>query len=185
MNALSRVKSYIGSLIPNLGNKFLYKMANSKFDHDKFSLRPTFPPLKTNGFINDDIPSRIISGRVEMHANVKTFTETGVQFVDGLSVDNIDVVILATGYRVEFPFLGDGVIDADQRNLYKAIFPPNLEKNTLGIIGSFRARGPVVTMVEMQSRCAARVFSVDKPHHEKICFLHMRKQRRRGYRAAD
>ena len=147
-------------MAPNLGNKFLYKMLNSKFDHDKFSLRPTFPPLKMNGFINDDIPSRILSGRVEMHADVKRFTDTGVQFVDGLAADDIDVVILATGYRIEFPFLEDGVIDADQRNLYKAIFPPDLEKNTLGFIGCFRARGPVVPIVELQSRCTAMVFTV-------------------------
>ena len=160
MNNLSRIKSYIASLIPNLGNKFLYKIANSKFDHDKFSLRPTFPPLKTNGFINDDLPSRIISGRVEMHADIKTFTKTGVEFADGLAKDDIDVVILATGYRGEFPFLEDGVFGEDQRDLYKAIFPPNFERNTLGIIGSFRTRGPIVPMVEMQSRCATRVFTV-------------------------
>ena len=45
------------------------------------------------------------------------FTKTGVEFKDGSSVDDIDVVILATGYSFGFPFL-------DKEVSYS--FPPNL-----------------------------------------------------------
>ena len=132
---------------------------NNKIDHNTFSLRPNFPPLLSAGFLNDDLPNRIISGRVTLHCDVKMFTETGVEFVDGSYVENIDTVILATGYRTDFPYL-DADIMNDSRNLYKAVFPPSMEKNTIGFIGYFRLRGPVIPVVEMQSRLAARVFQV-------------------------
>lgn len=161
MQGLSRFNTYILNTYPGLGNKILYNRVNKMFDHDKFSLRPTHPPIKTNGFINDDLPSRVVSGKVELHADIKRFTETGVEFIDGLFEDNIDAIILATGYRVDFPFLDKSIIGEDQRDLYKAIFPPDLKKNTLAFIGSFRMRGPIVPVVEMQSRCATRVFTGD------------------------
>ena len=160
MEGLTRIKNFVITRFPNFANRYIYKDLNRKFDHNKFSLRPTHPPVKTNGFVNDDLPSRIVSGRVEMHADIKTFTKTGVEFVDGLSVDHIDVVILATGYRVDFLFLDEQVVSEDKRDLYKAIFPPDLEKNTIGFIGAFRQRGPIVPVMEMQCRCAAGVFKV-------------------------
>ena len=156
----TRAKNVMLEKLPSFANRYLYKILNSRFDHNKFSLRPTHSPLKTNGFLNDDLPNRIISGRVELHADIKLFTKTGVEFSDGLSVDHIDVVILATGYRVDYPFLEDNVISEDKRDLYKAIFPPDLEKNTLAVIGSFRQRGPIVPVLEMQCRCAVTIFKV-------------------------
>ena len=160
MTSLTRLRNYIGTQFPSLGNKYLYKILNNKFDHEKFSLRPNHPPLKTNGFVNDDLPNRILSGRVSLLSDIKIFTETGVEFVDGSFENDIDVVILATGYRVQFPFLDESVL-TDKRNLYKAIFPPDDEnKNTIAVIGNFRLRGPVTPVVEMQSRFVARVFKV-------------------------
>ena len=40
-----------------------------------------------------------------MKTDVKRFTATGVEFVDGTKEDNIDLVILATGYSFGFPFI--------------------------------------------------------------------------------
>ena len=36
---------------------------------------------------------------------MKRFTATGVEFVDGTAEDDIDVVVLATGYSFGFPFI--------------------------------------------------------------------------------
>ena len=44
-----------------------------------------------------------------MKADIKQFTETGVEFTDGTKEENIDTVILATGYSFGFPFLDSEV----------------------------------------------------------------------------
>ena len=70
-----------------------------------FSLKPQYEPLQQHPCVNDDMPNRIICGAIQVKADVKTFTETGVEFVDGTVAEDIDVVVLATGYSFGFPFI--------------------------------------------------------------------------------
>ena len=58
--------------------------------------------------INDDLPNRMLTGAIKIRDNVKRFTRTGVEFVDGTS-EEVDAVILATGYKTDFPFLSQEV----------------------------------------------------------------------------
>ncbi|GFN88295.1 dimethylaniline monooxygenase [n-oxide-forming] [Plakobranchus ocellatus] len=61
--------------------------------------------------VNDDLPAHIITGSVKIKDDVKRFLPHGVEFVDGTREDDIDVVILATGYTLTLPFLDkDGLI---------------------------------------------------------------------------
>jgi len=45
-------------------------------------------------------------------------------------------------------------------NLYKYMFVPDLQHQTLAIIGCYIARGPDAPMDEMECRVAAKVFKV-------------------------
>ncbi|XP_005113181.1 putative dimethylaniline monooxygenase [N-oxide-forming] 6, partial [Aplysia californica] len=83
---------------------------NSRLDHDLYCIRPSYEPLQQHPMVNDDMPNRIICGAILLKADVKTFTETGVEFVDGTSVQDIDVVVLATGYSFGFPFIDKEVM---------------------------------------------------------------------------
>jgi len=47
--------------------------------------------------VNDDLPSRILSGSVQVRPGIARLTSSGVQFTDGTYVDDIDAVICATG----------------------------------------------------------------------------------------
>lgn len=42
--------------------------------------------------VNDDLPARIISGRVQMKANVKEFCGSSVVFVDGSVIDKVCIL---------------------------------------------------------------------------------------------
>ena len=97
-----------------------------------------------------------------MKPNIKCFTENGIQFDDGTQEDNIDAVILSTGYIFGFPFLEKSVIDVKSNRvcLYKYVFPPQLEKQTLAVIGCIQPFGAVNPISEMQCRLATRVFKV-------------------------
>ncbi|KAK3087719.1 hypothetical protein FSP39_009588 [Pinctada imbricata] len=108
--------------------------------------------------INDDLPNRIISGSIKVKPNIKNFTETGVVFEDGTKED-VDAVVFATGYIFGFPFLDKSVMEVKQNkiNLYKYMFPPDLEKNTLCVIGCIQPIGAIMPISENQSRLFTRV----------------------------
>lgn len=135
------------------------KKLNERFDHAKYSLQPNFPPFSSHPTINDDLPNRIICGSIKIKPNVKKFTKTGVEFEDGTFEDDIDAVILATGYRFGFPFLDKSVIDVinNKVELYKSMFPPDLEKKTLACIGFIQPLGAIMPISEQQCRLFARV----------------------------
>jgi dimethylaniline monooxygenase (N-oxide forming) len=135
---------------------------NLRFDHAAYSLKPDFPPLSQHPTVNDDLPNRIISGNVIVKPDIKRFTESGVEFDDGTSEDKIDVVFLATGYIFGFPFLDKSVLEVkDNRvNLYKWMFPPDLEHNTLAVIGCIQPLGAIMPISEQQCRLYARVLKV-------------------------
>lgn len=115
--------------------------------------------LSQHPTITDDLPNRIISGRVKVKGNVKEFTETAAIFEDGSREDNIDAVIFATGYSFAFPFLEDSVkVVKNKVSLYKKVFPPNLEKPTLAFIGLVQPVGAIMPISELQARWVTQVF---------------------------
>lgn len=140
-------------------DEFIAKLLNKRFDHAKFSLQPKYPPTAMYPTVNDDLPNRIISGSIKIKSNVKKFTRTGVEFDDGTVEDDIDAVVLATGYKFGFPFLDKSVIDVrnNKVELYKFMFPPDVEKNTLACIGFIQPLGSTMPISEQQSRLFARV----------------------------
>lgn len=109
--------------------------------------------------LSDDLPNRIIIGKVKIKPNVKAFTSTSAIFEDGTE-ENIDVVIFATGYTLSFPFLSDdsGILDS-QYSMFKYVFPPELEKPTLAFIGILQPAGAIIPTSELQSRWVVRVFT--------------------------
>ncbi|XP_031198207.1 dimethylaniline monooxygenase [N-oxide-forming] 5-like isoform X2 [Mastomys coucha] len=140
-------------------NKYLEKTMNSRFNHANYGLQPQHRPLSQHPTISDDLPNRIISGKVRVKPNVKEFTGTDVIFDDGTVEENIDVVIFATGYNFSFPFL-EGLIDVtdNEVSLYKLMFPLDLEKPTLAVIGLIQPLGIILPIAELQSRWAVQVF---------------------------
>ncbi|XP_039587176.1 flavin-containing monooxygenase 5-like, partial [Passer montanus] len=99
--------------------------------------------------VNDDLPNRIISGRVRVKPNVREFTETSAIFEDGTRED-VDAVVFATGYSFSFPFLESCVkVVENQIPLYKFMFPPELEKPTLAFIGLIQPLGAIMPISEL------------------------------------
>ncbi|GCB77915.1 hypothetical protein scyTo_0016764 [Scyliorhinus torazame] len=109
--------------------------------------------------VNDDLPNRIISGAILVKTNVKQFTETAAIFEDG-TVEDIDVVVFATGYTFSYPFLDESVVKVNKNHvsLHKYVFPLQLEQPTLAIIGLIQPLGAIMPISELQARWATRVF---------------------------
>jgi len=81
-----------------------------------------------------------------------------VSFVDG-SVDQVDRIICATGYRISLPFLPATVASANGRDfpLYRRIVPPN--QAGLFFAGFVDAPGGLLPVVETQGEWIAAVIA--------------------------
>ncbi|XP_024430260.2 flavin-containing monooxygenase 5 isoform X1 [Desmodus rotundus] len=156
----SRLKHFLKKICgQSLMNTYLEKRMNQRFNHEMYGLKPKHRPLSQHPTVNDDLPNRIISGLVKVKGNVKEFTETAAIFEDDTREDDIDAVIFATGYSFAFPFLEDYVkVVKNKISLYKKVFPPNLEKPTLAIIGLIQPLGAIMPISELQGRWVTQVF---------------------------
>ncbi|NWH36177.1 FMO5 monooxygenase, partial [Chloropsis hardwickii] len=156
---ISRFTQLLQNLLPpNIISFFLERKLNARFDHTLYGLKPKHRILDQHPTINDDLPNRIISGRVQVKPNIQEFTETSAIFEDGTRED-IDAVVFATGYSFSFPFLEGCVkVVENQIPLYKFVFPPDLEKPTLAFIGFIQPLGAIMPISELQCRWATRVF---------------------------
>ncbi|KAK7506947.1 hypothetical protein BaRGS_00001798 [Batillaria attramentaria] len=157
----TRLNLAMSRLLPtSFVHNSLKKLVNSQLDHDLYGLTPTYPPFMQHPTINDDLGNRIACGSVKVKADVKKFTPTGVEFVDGTVEENIDEVLLATGYNFGLPFIDKKVADVKNNRLpfYLYMFPPDLEHKTLAVIGFVQPLGGLMPTAELQCRLATRVF---------------------------
>ncbi len=73
-----------------------------------------------------------------------------VKFVDG-SIEPIDTIIYATGYKITFPFLSSSIMTVgdNQVELYKCVVPP--QRPGLYFIGLLQPWGPIMPLAHRQS----------------------------------
>ncbi|XP_069121137.1 flavin-containing monooxygenase 5-like [Argopecten irradians] len=146
----------------SLTNFRVHSRLNARFDHAKYSLKPKHAFSSQHPTLNDDLPNKIANGSIIVKPNIKQFTETEVEFDNGTK-EEVDAVVHATGYIFGFPFINKSVFDVkdNQIDLYKYMFPPDLEIPTLSVIGCFQPLGAIMPLSEMQARLATRVFKGD------------------------
>ena len=85
----------------------------------------------------------------------------GVVFEDGTEVKDIHGIIFATGYKIGFPCLEEGLVPVEKNEvpLYKYVFPYEHKHHTMAILGCLQPIGAVMPLSELQARWAVKVFS--------------------------
>lgn len=133
----------------------------SQLNLDNFGLGVAEIPVKRFPIVNDELPHRIITGSIQVKADIAEVQGSTVHFTDGSQEEFIDAIILAIGFKFSFPFLSDSLLCPTDRYipLYKYVFPPAVNPGTLAIIGAVRVNGPAPPLSEMQTRWAASVFT--------------------------
>uniref|UniRef100_A0A3Q3DK94 Flavin-containing monooxygenase n=1 Tax=Hippocampus comes TaxID=109280 RepID=A0A3Q3DK94_HIPCM len=156
----SRMDQMLKSLFPSQSSRTIEKMLNNVFDHELYGLKPQHSISEKNTVVSDALPARIISGRIQLKKNIKEFRGSTLVFDDGSAVDQVDVVVFATGYKYSFPFLPPNLQEMSGYHLclYKHVFPPRLSKPTLAMVGLIFGQGSQSPLAEMQARWATRVF---------------------------
>ncbi|RWS27198.1 dimethylaniline monooxygenase [N-oxide-forming] 5-like protein [Leptotrombidium deliense] len=152
----------LSKIPPKISNYLFEKFLNSYFDHRLYGLNPKHEPLSALFTINDCLANCIICGAIKMLRNITEFTENGVIF-EGMDKEvKCDVVVLATGYEIQFPFLGSSVISIvdNKLKMYKNVFLPHLKHpKTLAFIGLVQPTSGVFPICEMQSRWFASLMN--------------------------
>lgn len=119
---------------------------NSRFDHKRYGLKPTHRIFGQHIMVNDALPNRILSGTVTVKGDIREFTEDGVIFEGDEDVTKCDVVLMATGYKVWFPFISEKILPVrdNKVDLFKYCFIPKLKHpETLAFIGLAQPIGPL------------------------------------------
>ena len=150
----TRASKVAMSLVPTfLMNYVNEAISNLNFNHELYGLKPRHRFMEQHPTINDMLPNYVISGRIKTRRNIERFTEDGVVF-EGTNQEVVkaDVVIFATGFKLDVPFVDSSiiaVIDNKQR-LFMGTFNPQLQhSHTIGLIGAVQPLGPVHTTAEV------------------------------------
>jgi hypothetical protein len=106
-----------------------------------------------------DFLAQVGDGRITCRPGIASVDGTEVRFIDG-STARVEVMICATGYELDLPYLADGVrrgIGGPDLALYHRTFHPDLPG--LGVIGQYLLQGPYFPLLELQARWIAAVWS--------------------------
>ena len=136
---------------------------DARFVHSTYGIKSNYRFSQQLPMVNDEIPIALATGRVVVRPDIRRLTKSGVEFDDGSVEDDIDAIIYATGYVIEFPFFKEPAFELSKlndTNLYKAVFAPDIKPATLAVIDGIELYGTSVPVAEMHSRWAVAVFKV-------------------------
>ena len=104
--------------------------------------------------ISDTILHRITHGEVRPVTGIERFDGERVVLTDG-RIEDVDIIVWATGYRVTIPFLSSDHLgeDAETMPLYKRVV--HLEDDSLMFTGLMQSTGAALPVVEAQAKLAA------------------------------
>lgn len=128
-------------------------------DQRRFGVpRPKHAIWREHATLSQELLPYCGHGWIRMKPNVRELQGDRVAFEDG-SVEPVDAIIQATGYRTSFPFLDPQLfqVTEDVPALYRRMAPPQLPG--LFFLGLVQPVGPTIPLVEVQSRWLAALLA--------------------------
>lgn len=116
---------------------------------------PTEAPLERHPTVNSSILDALRLGQLVVRRGIERYEGNTVQFTDGMR-EEFDAIVMATGFRISFPFLSRGVADWDMTRtppLYLKMMHPTIP--SLFFIGLFQPIGCIWRLADYQARIAA------------------------------
>jgi Flavin-binding monooxygenase-like len=122
--------------------------------------RPNHEFLEAHPTVSSELLLRLGSGDAVAKPDVAELLGDRVRFEDG-SVEEIDAIVYATGYKITFPFFDPEFLSAPENRLplYKRIFVPGIDD--LALVGFAQAIPTLFPFVELQSKLVARYVGGD------------------------
>lgn len=115
---------------------------------------PDHLPLQTPPIVNSLVPYYAAHGRIDVRPAITRVEGTKVEFSDG-TVHDFDVLVYATGYRIDIPFIDRETLNwkGEGPDLYLFAFSP--QHDDLFVAGMTDGTGGHFPTVELQSRVIA------------------------------
>jgi cation diffusion facilitator CzcD-associated flavoprotein CzcO len=167
-----RVRRRIGELLHRLAVGDMERYGLPKPDHRLGEAHPT---------ISGRILDRLAHGAITPKPNIAELMGDRVRFVDG-TVEEVDVIVYCTGYKVSFPFFDPSFISAKDNDLplFMRVFHPDHER--LMFVGLLQPLGAIMPLAEAQGRWIARYllgeYALPSPEEMRA---HMAEERRRMF----
>ena len=116
--------------------------------------------LEAHPTVSSELLLRLGSGDAVAKPDVAEVLGDRVRFADG-SVEPVDAIVYATGYKISFPFFDESFISAPRNvlPLYKRMFKPGIDD--LGFVGLGQAIPTIFPFAECQAKLAGQWLAGD------------------------
>jgi len=121
---------------------------------------PTIEPWEERPTMSLDFVPALRAGRIDVRPNIDRFEGRRVFFDDHSSAE-ADVIIWATGYELDFPFLSSTTLGCEARDLTLYHRIAHVEHDTLFFIGCCRVTCSMWPVAEQQSEWIVRLLGGD------------------------
>jgi hypothetical protein len=113
--------------------------------------RPDHRPLAAHPTLSQDLYGHIDRGAIIPKPGVRSLSARSVTFDDG-TVEDVDVIVYCTGYKISFPFFDPDFLAASGNDLplWRRLARPG--DANLFFVGLFQAIGALMPIVEAQAR---------------------------------
>jgi hypothetical protein len=114
--------------------------------------------LDAHPTVSSELLGRLGAGDAVAKGDVAELLGDRVRFADG-SVEEVDVIVYATGYNISFPFFDPEFLSAPENRLplYKRMFKPGFAD--LVFVGLGQAIPTIFPFAELQAKLMARYFA--------------------------
>lgn len=140
----------------NMVRHRVLKVAGNPADYGAPEPDPNF--LVAGHSLGQDYLTQVQTGTIKCRPAIVAVSGDQVTFDDG-SIDHIDAIVCATGYRLDLPYLGHGVssvLGPDLRLHHRTLHP---DLPGFGVVGQFALQGPYFPLLELQARWIVGVWS--------------------------
>jgi cation diffusion facilitator CzcD-associated flavoprotein CzcO len=159
LDKLIRTKPWLPLWPQRLFGTLLVRLAVGKMENYGLP-KPKHKIWQAHPTVSSEFLIRLGSGDIVIKPNLARLDGSRVAFEDG-SVEEIDAIIYATGYKISFPFFDTDLLAApdNQFPLFKRAFYPGMED--LIFVGLAQAVPSIIKFVEIQTPWLAAYITGD------------------------
>ena len=147
----------LGSLLPLAVQRAIYGLLLrlERGPQERYGLRrPPTRLLSEHPTLSTELLPLVRGGKVTPKPNVERLEGDRVRFVDG-SVEPVDVIVYATGYRISFPFLDESLFPVEENRVQLYGRVVDLDHPGLYFVGLIQPLGAIMPLAELQARWVA------------------------------